>query len=174
VIREFEGHVPSVPDSAFVSEMAYLVGDVTVEERASLWPFVCIRGDYGPTVVGAESNVQDFTMLHEASVGRRVTVGHGVVIDRADVGPDSLVGIGSTVLPDATVGSNAVVAAGAVVTEGQEIPDGHVAYGTPAQTEPISSEHAEAIGWYCDEYLQLKDRYQAEGTLGADDVTQDS
>jgi len=48
---------PDVTESAFVSETASAVGDVTVGERASLWPFVCLRGDGGPTVVGEESNV---------------------------------------------------------------------------------------------------------------------
>jgi carbonic anhydrase/acetyltransferase-like protein (isoleucine patch superfamily) len=124
--RAVNGESPSVADSAFVSEMAYLVGDVDVRVDASLWPFVCLRGDIRETVVGRESNVQEFSMLHGARIGDRVTVGHNVVIDHADVGDDTLIGMSSTVQFDATVESNSLVAAGSLVTE--ETADHHRAY----------------------------------------------
>jgi carbonic anhydrase/acetyltransferase-like protein (isoleucine patch superfamily) len=161
--RSFEETSPVVADSAFVSEMAYLVGDVVIEDRASVWPFVCMRGDYGPITVGARTNVQDFTMLHEATVGTGVTIGHNVVLDRATVGDDSLIGISSTVLPGAIVGDECIVAAGSLVREDQEIPDGHMAYGTPAEVQPLSKEHREEIEWYGEEYLELANRYRREG-----------
>lgn len=161
--RAFESHAPDVAESAFVSEMAYLVGDVTVAERASVWPFVCMRGDYGAIAVGAETNVQDFTMLHEATVGSGVTIGHNVVVDRATVGDNVLLGISSTVLPGASVGNDCIVAAGTVVHEDQEIPDGHIAYGSPPELKPITDEQREEIRWYCEEYLQLADRYRQAG-----------
>lgn len=165
-MRPFEGDRPEIAESAFVSEMAYLVGDVTVAKHASVWPFVCIRGDYGPVSVGRETNVQDFTMLHEATLGDGVTVGHNVVVDRATVGDDSLIGMSSTILPEASVGTDCIVAAGTVVREGQEIPDGHMAYGSPPETKPIGDDRKEQIRWYCEEYLQLADRYRtAEAPL---------
>lgn len=167
MIRPFEGRVPRVPASAFVSEMAYLVGDITLGERVSIWPFVCARGDYEPTSVGDETNVQDFTMLHGAEIGTRVSIGHGVVIDEATVGDESLIGMSSTVLGDAVVGSECIVAAGALVQEGQEIPDGHLAYGVPAETRPLTDEHRELIEWICDEYLGMMERYKANGELEA-------
>ncbi|SFR63953.1 gamma carbonic anhydrase family protein [Halogeometricum limi] len=163
MIRRFEETSPAVAESAFVSEMAYLVGDVTVGPEASIWPFVCVRGDFGPSSIGEQTNVQDFTMLHEADVGPRVTVGHHVTIDGASVGADSLVGIGSTVLPGASVGSDCIVGAGAVVTPDQEIPDGHVAFGIPAETQPISDDHREYVRWNCEEYLDMTARYRAQG-----------
>ena len=160
-LRPFEAERPEIADSAFVSERAYLVGDVTVAERASVWPFVCIRGDYGPVSVGSETNVQDFTMLHEATLGSGVTVGHNVVVDRASVGDDTLIGMSSTILPDASVGDECIVAAGTVVREGQEVPDGHMAYGSPPETKPIGEDRKDQIRWYCEEYIQLAERYRA-------------
>lgn len=156
---------PTVHESAFVSEMAYLVGDVSVAPRASVWPFVCIRGDYGPTSVGEASNVQDFTMLHEAVVGKRVTIGHNAVLDRTEVGDSSLIGMSSTLLPDTTVEENAIVAGGTVVREGQTVPEGHLAYGVPAETKPLTEEQREQISWYCEEYLELADRYKSAGVF---------
>ncbi len=166
--RDFERATPTVADSAFVSEMAYLVGDVTIEDGASVWPFVCMRGDYGPITVGTETNVQDFTMLHEAEVGSGVTIGHNVVVDRATVGDDVLVGISSTILPEASVGNECIVAAGSLVREGQEIPDGHMAFGAPAETRPLDDDHLEQIQWYAEEYLTLADRYRQDRASDVD------
>lgn len=165
MLRTVTGAHPDVAESAFVSEMAYIVGDVSVENHASIWPFVCLRGDFEPITVGSETNVQDFTMLHGATLGERVSVGHNAVIDQAHVGDRTLIGMSSTVLEDAVVGSNCIVAAGAVVREGQKIPDGHLAYGVPAETRPLTTEHIERIAWICDEYLEMMAHYKADGDL---------
>lgn len=165
MLRTFAGVHPEIAGSAFISEMAYLIGDVRVGSRASIWPFVCLRGDFEPISVGSETNVQDFTMLHGADLGERVSVGHNAAIDQAHVGDETLIGMSSTVLEDAVVGSNCIVAAGAVVREGQEIPDGHLAYGIPAETRPLTDEHIERIAWICDEYLEMMTHYKTDGDL---------
>lgn len=161
--RPVLGSAPDIADSAFVSEMAYAVGDVTVGERSSLWPFVCLRGDGGPTVVGEESNVQEFTMLHGATIGDRVTIGHGVVVDYATVEDDSLVGMSSTVQRGAVVESECLVAANSLVTEGQTIPSGHLAYGAPAETRPLEPEHLDQIGHIHDLYVDHAATYKEAG-----------
>lgn len=165
----FEDTAPSIADSAYVSEMAYLIGDVTLERDVSVWPFVCLRGDYGPITVGAQSNVQDFTMLHEATIGSGVTIGHNVVIDRATVGDDVLVGISSTILPGATIEDDCIVAAGSLIREDQTVPSGHMAYGAPAEIRPLSEDHVDEIRWYCEEYLTLAERYRNDGTVRSDE-----
>jgi carbonic anhydrase/acetyltransferase-like protein (isoleucine patch superfamily) len=73
--------------------------------------------------VGAETNVQDFTMLREATVGSGITIGHKVIAVRATVGDDVLLGMLNMILPAAPVGDNCIVAAGTVVREVQEIPE---------------------------------------------------
>lgn len=161
--REVMGESPVVDPSAFVSEMAYLVGEITVEERASIWPFVCLRADRAPTTVGEETNVQEFTMLHGADVGDRVTIGHNVVIDHATVEDHCLIGMSSTIQLGATVESNSLVAAGSLVTEDTTVPEGHLAYGVPAETRPITPEQAELIDEVCDHYLDNRAAYKEAG-----------
>lgn len=165
----FDGTEPMVAESASLAEQAYLVGDVAVGERASLWPFVCLRGDFGPVTVGADTNVQEFSMIHASTLGDGVSVGHGAVVDDATVEDDSLVGMGSCVLGEATVESNCVVAANAVVTHGQTIPEGHLAYGTPAETRPLTDEQAEQVRETRDHYSELGQRYVADGPHGHPD-----
>ena len=44
----FEGKSPRVHPSAFIAPTAVLVGDVTIEERASVWYNAVIRADFQP------------------------------------------------------------------------------------------------------------------------------
>ncbi|WP_201741047.1 gamma carbonic anhydrase family protein [Salinigranum halophilum] len=159
------GHTPVVADSAFVSRLSYLVGEVAVGERASLWPFTCLRGDGGSggVIVGDETNVQEFSMLHGADIGNDVTVGHSVVVDYATVEDHSLVGMNSCVLRDAIVESNCIVAAGAVVLQGQTVPEGHLAYGAPAQTKPLSDDQRDEIDRVHEHYVELSRGYKETG-----------
>jgi len=165
--RAFEGSDPEVADSAFVSEMAYLVGDVAVDERASIWPFVCLRGHGTVVDVGKETNVQEFTTLHGASLGDNVTVGHGAVVDYADVEDHSLIGMQSAVMGGATVEDHCIVAANAVVLQDQTIPSGHLAYGTPAETRPLTDSQLAQIEETNETYVELAARFRDAG-LGRD------
>ena len=159
--RTFEGSSPVVAESAYVSEPTVLVGDVTVAEEASLWPFVCLRGDRGPVEVGARTNVQEFSMLHGATLGTDVTVGHGAVVDFATVEDHSLIGMGSCVMGGATVESDCIVAANAVVLQDQTVPEGHLAYGAPAETRPLSDDQRDQISETRDHYVDLGRRFAA-------------
>ena len=159
----FDEQTPLVAESAFVSEMSYLIGDITVGKNASLWPFTCLRGDGGTTVVGNETNVQEFTMLHGAKLGNEVTVGHNVVVDYATIEDHSLVGMQSAVLRGATVESNCLVAAGSIVLPEQTIPEGHLAYGVPAQTKPLTDAQRNEIARVHEHYVELGQQYKEIG-----------
>lgn len=161
--RSFEGASPLVAESAFVSEMAYLIGDVAVGEQSSVWPFVCLRGHGMSVDVGERTNVQEFTMLHGATLGDEVTVGHSAVVDYAEVHDHSLVGMQSAVLRGATVESNCIVAANAVVTHDQTIPEGNMAYGTPAETRPLTDGQLAEIDRIHETYVDLGERFAANG-----------
>lgn len=161
--KTLEGVTPTAPDSAFISEQAYLIGDVTLGERASCWPFTCLRGDSAPVRVGDESNVQEFSVLHGATVGEGVTVAHNVTVDYATVEDDVILGIGSVLLRGATVESASMVAAGALVGQDQTIPEGHLAYGVPAETRPLPDAQREQIDHLRDTYLNRVRRYKDDG-----------
>ena len=166
--RSLETERPGVAPSAFVSEMAYVIGDVTVGARASLWPFVCLRGDRCSTTVGVETNVQEFSMLHGATIGDEVTIGHNVVVDYATVEDHSLVGMSSTIQKDVTVESECLVAAGSLLTEGQVIPSGHLAYGAPAETRPLTDAQRAEISRVHELYVEHGRMYKREGHFEAD------
>ncbi len=156
----YHGATPTAADDAFISEMSYLVGDVSLGRRSSIWPFVCLRGDAGSVEVGDETNVQEFSMIHGAKVGNGVTVGHGAVLDYATVKDNSLIGMQSAVMRGAIVESHAIVAANAVVLQDQTIPSGHLAYGTPADTRPLTEDQRNQITRTRDHYVTLGQQFR--------------
>ena len=102
-------------------------------------------------------------MLHGATIGDEVTVGHNVVVDYATVEDHALVGMQSAVLRGATVESNCIVAAGAIVLQDQTIPEGHLAYGAPAQTKPLTDGQREEIVRVHEHYVELGQSYKETG-----------
>ncbi|WP_418279839.1 gamma carbonic anhydrase family protein [Halorubrum sp. DTA98] len=159
MFKSFDGNTPDVSAEAYVADLTYLAGDVSVERGASVWPFVCLRGDHGPVSIGEETNVQEFTTVHGASLGDRVSVGHGAVVDFATVEDDCLIGMQSSVLRGATVESGCIVAANAVVLGEQTIPEGHLAYGTPAETRPLTDDQIAEIDRVREHYVELGRRF---------------
>ena len=134
----FEGKRPAIHASAFIAPTAVIIGDVTVEENASVWYNAVLRADFNPIVVRRGANVQDCAVVHVTprqgtEIGPGATIGHNCTIHAADLGEECLVGNGATVLDGARIGARAMVAAGALVTPETEIPDGMLAVGTPAK-----------------------------------------
>src|SRR5437879_12729467 len=76
---EFEGKRPQIHETAFVADTASIIGDVTIEENASVWYGVVLRADYGPLVVRAGANVHDGSVLH-GPPGQVLEVGPGATV----------------------------------------------------------------------------------------------
>ena len=145
----FEGTSPQVHPTAFIAPTATLVGDVVVEEGASVWYGAVVRGDYSRITIRAGANVQDGAVLHAppdlpCEVGPGATIAHNCIVHGAVIGEEALIGNGATVLDGARVGARSMVAAGAMITPGTEIPDEVLAIGAPAKVKgPIAGTPAE-------------------------------
>ena len=63
-IFSVDGLEPSIAATSYVAESAEVIGDVTLHEKASVWPKVVIRGDSEAITIGAESNVQVIHTRH--------------------------------------------------------------------------------------------------------------
>jgi carbonic anhydrase/acetyltransferase-like protein (isoleucine patch superfamily) len=124
--------------TAFIAPGAAVMGDVTLGERASIWYAAVVRGDMAPIVIGAETNLQDGTIVHvdegvPCTIGCRVGVGHRVILHGCTVGDECLIGMGSVLLNNVRIGTGSVVAAGAVVPEGMEVPARSLVMGVPGR-----------------------------------------
>lgn len=145
----FEGKSPSVHPSAFVAPTATIVGDVTIEEDASVWYGAVIRADYSAVIVRRGANVQDGAVIHgppgaPTEIGPGATVAHNCVVHGAVLEEECLVANGAIVLDGARVGARSLIAAGSVVASNTEIPPGVLAAGSPAQVKrPIDGTPSE-------------------------------
>ncbi|NGZ27803.1 MAG: gamma carbonic anhydrase family protein, partial [Magnetococcales bacterium] len=99
-IYAYRGILPTIHPSAFIHPGAVIIGAVEIGPLASIWPGVVVRGDVNTITIGEESNVQDGSILHVSRptpkqpngapliIGKRVTIGHGVILHGCRIGDD--------------------------------------------------------------------------------------
>ncbi len=144
MIRPLNGVMPRIHPEAFVSEAAYVIGDVEIGAGSSVWPGSVIRGDSGKIVIGENTCVQDNSVIHSdgpATIGDNVVLGHRVVCHALKVGDGVIIGNGAVVNGGTTeLGDHVLVAAGAVVLENAVIPARTFLVGIPAREKGTVSE----------------------------------
>ena len=156
-----------IDSTAYVHPSAVICGDVTLGARASVWPTAVIRGDTAPIVVGADSNVQDGTILHvdagvPCTIGARVAIGHRAIVHGATVEDDCLIAMGAILLNNVRVGAGSIIGAGALCTEGMEVPAGSLVVGVPGRVvREVSADERARIRKTVESYLALQERHRA-------------
>ena len=155
---------PQIHPTALVFDSADLIGDVVIEEGASVWPNVSIRGDNTRILVGAQSNIQEGSVLHSdagvpLTIAPRVTVGHQAMLHGCTIDTGTLIGMQAIILNHAKIGKNCVIGAGAIVPEGREIPEGSLVIGVGKIVRTISAEEIETIQKNIMNYAQRAQMY---------------
>jgi carbonic anhydrase/acetyltransferase-like protein (isoleucine patch superfamily) len=165
-IYELDGKSPQLGEGAWVAENATVIGDVVLGPNASVWFGVVIRGDTDSIRIGANSNIQDLSMLHAdegvpLTIGDNVSLGHQVMLHGCTIGDNTLIGIQAVVLNNAKIGRNCIVGAGAVVTEGKEFPDNSLIIGAPARVVRQLDEQAmKKLAHNAEHYVGNAQRYR--------------
>ncbi len=167
MIRSFDGKMPRIAESAFISEAAYIVGDVEIGEHSNVWPGAVIRADFAPIKIGSYVDIEDNAILHagvDMEIGDNVIVGHGAAVHSSKVGNKVLIGMNATTLHNSEIGDFCVVGAGSVITEGMKIPAGSFVVGVPAKVKgPITDQLKEWTQGHSDFYPNLAKRYKEQG-----------
>ena len=167
MIREFNGKSPKIAPSAFVSETAYIAGDVEIGENANIWPGAVVRGDFAKITIGQNTSIEDNCVIHgwaDIIIGDNVIVGHGAVIHCHKIGNNALIGINATILDGAEVGDFSVVAAGSLVTPNMKIPSKSVVMGVPAKIRgQVSAERLNYLTNGPSLNLKLAQEYKKQG-----------
>jgi len=169
MIRGLKGIHPIVHPEAFVSEAAYVIGDVQIGANSSIWPGTVIRGDSGRILIGDNTCIQDNSTVHSDDgtiIGNGVVIGHNVLCHADSVGDNVLIGSGATVNGGVHIGGNSIVASGAVVLEGVKIPEGSLVVGVPGKVlTSITAKQTAMIGEMSRHYVERIQDYKAEGDL---------
>jgi carbonic anhydrase/acetyltransferase-like protein (isoleucine patch superfamily) len=169
MIRSYKGIFPTIPATCYVDESAQVIGDVELGENASIWMNAVVRGDVHYIRIGANSNIQDCSVMHgmlnqwPVVVGDWVTVGHSVTLHGCVVEDRCLIGMGSIVLNGARVGAGSIVAAGTLIPEGVVIEPRSLVMGSPGKVRrKLTEEDRESILKYARNYLGYKEQYLKE------------
>ncbi len=167
--KEYQNKAPKLT-GAYLAENVTVIGDVTVEENASIWYGAVLRGDTDQIVIGANTSIQDNSVVHCAAglptkIGKNCVVGHNAILHSCIVEDGCLIGMGATLLDGCKIGSGSIVAAGSVVSPHKVIPSGSMVMGVPgrvvrqlepADLEPISWSVSHYIA-YAEEQLEKQD-----------------
>lgn len=158
--------VPDISSDAFIHPEAVIIGSVSIGPRSSVWPCAVLRGDEGDIRIGAETSVQDGSVLHTTPdvptvVGDRCVVGHIVHLEACHIHDDVLVGNGSIVLHEVVVEPWSIIAANSVVLNGTHVPSGAIAVGSPAVVKEGRARR-ELVTEGVEAYLARSERFRRE------------
>jgi carbonic anhydrase/acetyltransferase-like protein (isoleucine patch superfamily) len=162
----FLDKIPKIHPDAFVAEDANVIGDVTIDEEASVFFHSTLRGDSGKIIVGKGSNIQDGCILHcdepyQVIIKENVTIGHGAIVHGATIESECLIGMGAIILNGAHLLPHTMVAAGALIKEGMITQEGYLYAGVPAKPlRPLTLAEIEKIKVNAKHYQELSKQYQ--------------
>lgn len=165
-IYQLGSYVPNIHPTAWVAEEATIIGQVTLEAYASVWPGAVLRGDNEPIHIGTGSNVQEGAILHTdpgcpLTIGASVTIGHQAMLHGCTVEAGALIGIQAVVLNRAHIGPGSLVGAGAIVTENKVFPGGSLILGAPAKlARALSAEDISRLKQGADHYVARQQLFQ--------------
>ena len=165
-----KGTMPRVAPDAFIADGTQVIGDVDIASHANVWFNCVIRGDEQAVTIGANTNIQDGTIIHVHSlkqgsyIGANVTIGHMSLIHACTLEDWAFVGMGSIVLDEAVIESHAMLAAGSLLTPGKRVPTGEMWAGRPSRlsrklTDAELDGFSQTITNYADraqEYLRAR------------------
>lgn len=160
MIKHYRDRQPSL-QGAFVAENATVIGNVTVEENASIWFGAVLRGDVDRIAVGARTSIQDNSVVHcatgmETVVGKDCVVGHNAILHSCTVEDGCLIGMGAVLLDGCRIGAGSIIAAGSVVSPGKIIPPGSMVMGVPGKVvRTVTAQDTAQTAWSVQHYMDF-------------------
>lgn len=171
-IRPFQSFTAALGRHVYVDETALVIGQVTLGDDVSLWPYAVVRGDVNSIRIGARSNIQDLSVLHVTHdgpyspggfpliIGADVTVGHKCLLHACRIGDLCLIGMGSIVMDGVVIEDEVLLAAGCLVSPGKRLESGHLYRGSPAQKiRRLTDTERDMLRYSASHYVRLKDSY---------------
>ena len=151
----------------WIAPNATVVGSVVLENNASVWFNVVIRGDNDLITIGENSQVQDGSVLHAdpgfpLTLGKNVSIGHMAMLHGCTIGDGSLIGIKSVIMNGAVIGRNCLIGANALIAEGKVIPDGSLVLGSPGKVvRQLQPDQIAEINAFSTHYVERFKLYKA-------------
>jgi carbonic anhydrase/acetyltransferase-like protein (isoleucine patch superfamily) len=169
MLYSFRNREPEIGKGTYVSENAFVVGDVKIGDNCYIGHGAILRGDYGSIEIGSGTAIEEGVVIHAppndaCRIGEKVTVGHGAIIHSSSIGNFAVIGMGAIVSMNAEVGEEAIIAEGSVVKMKQKVPSRVVIGGNPAKkVREITDEDKKFWDWGKQIYAELAREYIQNG-----------
>jgi len=168
MIRELGGKKPKIVESAFVSEAAYVVGDVEIGENSSIWPGAVLRADRFRIQIGSNTNIQDNCVVHagfsDINLGNNVTIAHGSMIHCSRIGNNVLIGMHAVLGNQSEIEDFCMIGAYSMVKDHFKVPTNSLALGIPARiVRAINNKELEQISNGSRTYVELAKEFKKSG-----------
>ena len=171
-IRPYLAHHPQIDSTCYIDDLSVVIGEVTLAENVSVWPFAVIRGDVNSITIGKNSNVQDHCMLHVSHknaskpngspliIGEDVTIGHHVTLQGCHLGDRILIGINTVILDDVIVENDVMIGAGSLVPPRKRLESGYLYVGSPVKKiRPLTAEEIAFLPYSAQNYVKVAQQY---------------
>lgn len=172
-LESYQDMFPEIASGTFVHNTACIIGQVTIATNSSVWPYCVLRGDVHAIQIGANTNIQDGTIIHTTHagpytdigrptrVGNHVTIGHRCILHACTVEDKAFIGMNTTILDGAIIRSGAMIGANSLITNGQHIEGGFLWLGQPARkTRPLTPKEQEYIDYSAQHYSHVAQSYR--------------
>lgn len=165
MIRELGEKKPKIAESAFVSEAAYVVGDVEIGENSSIWPGAVLRADRFRIRIGSNSNIQDNCVVHagfsDVTIGNNVTIAHGSMIHCARIGNHVLIGMHTVLNNQSEIEDFCMIGAHSMVKDHFKVPAQSLAVGIPVRiVRALNDQELERILSGSNFYVELAKEFK--------------
>lgn len=163
---KYRDKFPKIGKNVFLAEGVKIIGDVTIADNVNIWYNTVIRGDVAPVTIGANTNIQDGTIIHTSRfegpthIGAGVTIGHKALIHACNIEDSTFIGMGSIIMDYAKIEKFAYVAAGALISPNKVVKSEELWIGAPAKFKrTITKEEKNYIKESEINYLNLAKEY---------------
>ncbi|MFX1573347.1 MAG: gamma carbonic anhydrase family protein [Promethearchaeota archaeon] len=128
---EVDGKIkaPKIEPSSWISESAWIIGDVTMGSENVVYQGVIIRGDFAKIEIGDKNVFQDVCIINTAegfktNIGNNNLIGFGAIVHGATLKNNTVIGIRSVLMINTIVEDNALVGATSFVGMGKKVISG--------------------------------------------------
>jgi len=174
-IQNHTQHSPSLGKRTYIDPFARIIGQVTLGEDCSVWPFTVIRGDMHKITIGNRCSIQDGSVLHithgssynpngyPLTMGDDCTIAHKVCLHGCTIGNRVLIGIGSIIMDGVAIEDDVMVGANSFVPPNKTLQSGYLYLGSPAKAvRELTEEEKQRLVYLAGNYVKLKDQYLAD------------
>ncbi len=145
---------PEIDRSCWISESAWIVGDVKMGSENVVYQGVIIRGDFAKITIGNKNVFQDCCIINTAEgcrtrIGDNNLVGFGAIIHGATLKNNTVIGIQSVLMPSVKIENDAMVGATSFLGMGKKVPENQKWIGRELKGENTQGKMWEAgrISW---------------------------